>query len=212
MVEIKTPSAKNILSKLDMIGRPRFAKPTFVSPSSNLSNEPRASPRKKLKLDLGDIEKDWQAAISEMILDGEEQAGSDHLPDIGEAFNYYFDSSPTTTSPVVPNMGNANMGNGRNKGKGKRKRKRTCDSDDEVFWEPPPADASLEIPGELVLGRDKASKQSPYWPAKIKDYVPPTKRTEQGKYTVIWLDATEKNIPRDWFYTTDEDGFTLCTV
>ena len=204
-MEIETPSAKNILSKLDMIGRPRFAKPTFISPSSISSNEPTASPRKKLKRDLGDIEKLWQTAVWEMIQDGEEQAGSDHLPEIGEAFNYQFDTSPTTSSAVVPNVGKIS-----NKGKGKRKR--TCDSDDEVFWEPPPADASLDIPGELVLGREKASKTSAYWPAKIKDYVPPTKRTEQGKYTVIWLDASEQNIPRDWFYTTDEDGFALCTV
>ena len=204
-MEIKTPSAKNILSKLDMIGRPRFAKPTFVSSSSFSSIETTASPRKKLKRDLGDIEKQWQAAVSEMIQDGEEQAGSDHLPDIGEAFNYQFDASPTASHTVPPNTGK-----GRSKGKGKRKR--TCDSDDEGFWEPPPADASLEIPGELVLGREKVSKTSAYWPAKIKDYVPPTKRTEQGKYTVVWLDASEQNIPRDWFYTMDEDGFILCTV
>jgi hypothetical protein len=205
-VEIKSPSAENVLSKLDMIGRPRFAKPTFVSFLSVSSNEPTASPRKKLKRDRGDIEKRWEAAIRDMILDGEEQAGSDHLPDIGEAFNYHFDASPTTSSTVVP----TNMGKG--KGKGKGKRKRSCDSDDEGLWEPPPADVGLDIPGELVLGRDKATKTSPYWPAKIKDYVPPTKRTEHGKYTVIWLDASEQNIPRDWFYTPDEDGFAHCTV
>ena len=188
-----------------MIGRPRFAKPTFVSSSPVSSNEQMASPRKKMKRNHGDIEKHWQAAVSEMMKDGEEQAGSDHLPDIGEAFNYHFDTSPTTPSTVVPNIGK-----GRSKGKGKRKR--NCNSDDEGFWESPPADASLDIPGELVLGRDRASKTTAYWPAKIKDYVPPTKRTEQGKYTVIWLDASEQNIPRDWFYTTDEDEFALCTV
>jgi hypothetical protein len=205
-VEIETPSAINVLSKLDMLGRPRFAKPTFVSP------EPSPSPRKKLKRDFGDIEKQqqaiekqWQAAVREMIEDGEEQAGSDHLPDIGEAFNYQFDASPTTPSTEVPNVR-------KDSSKGKGKRRRSCDSEDEFFWEPPHPDASLDIPGELVLGREKASKTTPYWPAKIKDYVPPTKRTEQGKYTVIWLDASEQNIPRDWFYTTDEDGFALCTV
>ena len=208
-MEIETPSAKNILSKLDMLGRPRFAKPTFVPPSSISLNEPTASPRKKVKRDqrdLGDIEKQWETAVSEMIQDGEEQAGSDHLPDIGEAFNYQFDVSPAASFNVVHNLGRGSSS------KGKGKRKRTCDSEDEVFWEPPPADASLDIPGELVLGREKASKTSAYWPAKIKDYVPPTKRTEQGKYTVIWLDASEQNIPRDWFYTTDEDGFAFCTV
>ena len=205
-MEIKTPSAENVLSKLDVIGRSRFTKPTFVSSSSISSNKSMASPRKKLKLDRSDIEKHWGAAVREMIQDGEEQAGSDHLPDIGEAFNYHFDASPTTSTIPV----STNMGKGGSKGKGKRKR--TYDSDNESFWEPPPADAGLDIPGELVLGRDRASKSSVYWPAKIKDYVPPTKRTEQGKYTVIWLDGSEQNIPRDWFYTTDEDGFALCTV
>ena len=192
-MEITTPSAKNILSKLDMIGRPRFAKPTFVSSFSISSNEPMASPKKKLKRDHGDIEKHWQNAVREMIQDGEEQAGSDHLPDIGEAFNYHFD---------IPNEGE---GKGEGKSEGKRKRKRTCDSDDEA------ADSGLDI-GDLVLGRDRASKTSAYWPAKIKGYVPPTKRTERGKYTVTWLDGLEQNIPRDWFYTSDEDGFILCTV
>jgi hypothetical protein len=195
-VEIKTPSSKNILSKLDVIGRPRFAKPAFVSSSLISSNEPMASPRKKLKRDHGDIEKHWQDAVREMIQDGEEQAGSDNLPDIGEAFNYHFD---------IPNKGE-----GKSEGKGKRKR--TCDSDDEGFWEIPSAEDGLDIPGEPILGRERASKTSAYWPAKIKDYVPPTKRMEQGKYTVIWLDSSEQNIPRDWFYTTDEDGFALCTV
>lgn len=191
-----------------MIGRPRFNKPTFVSASSVASNRPMGSPRKKLKRDRGDVERNWEAAVLDMIQLGEEQAGSDHLPDIGEAFNYHFDAtSSTTTAPagVITNMGTA-------KSKEKGKRKRTCESDDEDFWEPPPADASLDIPGELVLGRDRASKTTAYWPAKIKNYIPPTKHTEQGKYTVIWLDSSEQHIPRDWFYTTDEDGFALCMV
>ncbi|KAF8808984.1 hypothetical protein BYT27DRAFT_7254873 [Phlegmacium glaucopus] len=208
-VEIKTPSVENVLSKLDMIGRPRFNKPTFVSASSVASHTPTASPRKKLKRDRSDVEKNWEAAVLEMVQDGEEQAGSDHLPDIGEAFNYHFDatSSTTITAPVgIP----TSMGKGKNKWKGKRKR--TCESDDEGFWESPPADSSLDIPGELVLGRDKVSKLTAYWPAKIKNYVPPTKRMEQGKYTVVWLDGSEQNISRDWFYTTDEDGFALCTL
>jgi hypothetical protein len=168
-----------------------------------------ASPRKKLKRDRGAIEKQWEAAVWEMIQDGEEQAGSDHLPGIGEAFNYHFDAISSTTAVATPAVDSRNI-KGKNKEKGKRKR--ACESDDEGFWEPSPPDVGLDIPGELVLGRERASKTSAYWPAKIKDYVPPTKRTEQGKYTVVWLDASEQNIPRGWFYTTDEDGFALCTV
>lgn len=209
-VEIKTPSIKNTLSKLDMIGRLRFNKPTFISASSVASHGPMASPRKKLKRDRDDLEKQWEAAVCDMIQDEEQEAGSDHLPDIGEAFNYHFDMTVSTTTVPVPAVVPINMGKGKSKGKGKRKR--TCDSDDEGFWEPPPPDEGLDIPGELVLGRERLSKTSVYWPAKIKSYIPPTKRTGQGKYTVIWLDGSEKNIPRDWFYTTDEDGFALCTV
>lgn len=208
-MEIKTPSVENVLSKLDMIGRPRFARPTFVSASSVPSNALlMASPRKKLKRDRDAIEKHWEAAVWEMVQDGEEQAGSDHLPGIGEAFNYPFDAT-SSTSAVATAVVPRNI-NGKSKGKGKRKR--GCESDDEGFWEPPPPDVGLDIPGELVLGRERASKTSAYWPAKIKDYVPATKPTEQGKYTVIWLDASEQSIPREWFYTTDEDGFALCTV
>lgn len=197
---------ENVLSKLDVIGRPRFAKPTFVSASSAPSNVSIASPRKKLKRVRGVVEKHWETAVWEMIQDGEEQAGSDDLPGIGEAFNYHFDTTSYTTAvaaPAVPRTIKA-----KSKGKGKR----SWESDEEGQWEPPPPDVGLEIPGELVLGRDRASKMTSYWPAKIKDYVPPRKRTEQGKYTVIWLDTSEQNIPRDWFYTTDEDGFALCTV
>lgn len=207
-MEIKTPSVKNVLSKLDVIGRPRFNNPTFVSASSVSSKMSMASPRKKLKRDRSDIEKQWEVAVWEMIQDGEEQAGSDHLPGIGEAFNYHFDPTFSPTAVTAPIRIPTNMG----RGKGKGKRKRTCESDDEGSWEPPPADGSLDIPGELILGRERSSKTSVYWPAKIKNYVPPTKRMEQGKYTVIWLDGSEQSIPRDWFYTTDEDGFALCTV
>lgn len=202
-MEIKTPSVENILSKLDVIGRPRFNKPKFVSASSVASI---VSPRKKLKRDRSAIEKHWETAVWEMIQDGEEQAGSDHLPDIGEAFNYPFDATSSTTTVAASVITPVNIGKGKGKGK------RTCGSDDEGFWEPPTPDGALDIPGELVLGRDKASKTSLYWPAKIKNYVPPMKRTEQGKYTVIWLDSSEQDIPRDWFYTTDEDGFALCKV
>ena len=89
-----------------------------------------------------------------------------------------------------------------------RKKQKTEDD----TWVAPGPDFDLDIPGELILARDHASDSAEYWPAKIVAYVPPTKRTQEPKYEVAFLDQTKRKIPRSWFYVMEEDGFSSCRV
>lgn len=105
--------------------------------------------------------------------------------------------------------------------KGKRKRKDISETSadehqvtyvnkKEERWDE--VDDELDLPGELVLGRDGPSKDIDYWPAKLINYIPPTKPNQAGKYAVTWLDGTTGQIPRSWFYTMSEDEFATCKV
>ncbi|KAF8163660.1 hypothetical protein B0H34DRAFT_795339 [Crassisporium funariophilum] len=216
--DIKSPCAQNMLSKLDTIERLRFKTPTFVSSSTDSSDTNiLASPRKKRKIDRKVIEKKWHAAVHEMMLDGEEQAGSDYLPGVGEAFNsnWLFGPSPSGAISAPAKLSSTETpASVKKPGKGKRKRRESDEETDfeDDFWESPPLEEDIEMPGELVLARDKASKNVDYWPAQITDYIPPANRRQQAKFTVTWLDTSTSNIPRDWFYRTHEDGFALCKL
>ncbi|KIM48648.1 hypothetical protein M413DRAFT_34897, partial [Hebeloma cylindrosporum] len=84
--------------------------------------------------------------------------------------------------------------------------------DEEDLWEPPPRDDGMDIPGELVLARDKAATTVCYWPGQLLAYIPPTTRKQQAKYTIMWLDGTTQDIPRSWFYAMEDDGFAVCKL
>lgn len=84
--------------------------------------------------------------------------------------------------------------------------------DEEDAWKPPPLDEEMDIPGELVLARDKASTTVSYWPGQLLAYIPPATRKQEPKFTVMWLDGMTQNIPRSWFYRMEDDGFTVCKV
>lgn len=208
------------MSKLDALGRWRYTTPTFIS----LFQQQTIPSSKRSKTELTEtetsrleaIKQKWKDAIEEMRRE-EEEEGSDYLPDIGEMvtrplpfMNPFPITGQTSSQGKLPN------GQGKKKGKRKRDDLNARFSDD--AWEPPPPDDTLQIPGELVLGREGGGKgastihNTAHWPAKILGYVPPSHRKQVPKYRVKWLDGTEAEIPRFWFYTMAEENFAICKV
>lgn len=91
-------------------------------------------------------------------------------------------------------------------------------SDDEpedkaASWRPPPANFMYEIPGELVLTRER-KRDTQYWPSKLMKYHPPTKPTEKPLYEILFFDGTVKKFPddEDMFFTPSHEGFRTCKV
>ena len=82
---------------------------------------------------------------------------------------------------------------------------------DEGPWVPPRANFEYDIPGELVLARDRVNATQ-YWPAKILEYIPPKHRKQKARYKVLFFDHTIKDITEDMFFTDTQDGFATCKV
>jgi len=212
-VTIHEPSEANIISKLDELGRWRYQSPSFAlsplrqSPSKKLGDECEGverSPREELQ-------SRWKNAVIEMKQAEEAEQDSDYLPDVGEISSW-----ATSGLSLSQDSNKHEKMNGRGKRNGKRKRDEL--SDEDVAWEPPPPDDNLQIPGEVVLGRENPGRGSSaihnvdHWPAKILGYKAPVHRKQQPKYLVKWLDGSEGEIMRSCFYTVDEEGFALCKV
>ncbi|KAF9469412.1 hypothetical protein BDZ94DRAFT_1303884 [Collybia nuda] len=213
-IEIRKPCEYNIQSLNDLLHRPRFDSPTFVIPSDFDGDDLHESPRKKQKRDRGDLEERWSIAVADMVRKkADEEEGSDDLPEVGTLEFKYIPASPTKDAKGTPN--------GSQKEKTRRKSEIFLDDETNAYlelgaievdrWSPPPADDTLTIPGELILAREKRPNTT-YWPARILQYVPPKKRSQEPKYLVEFLDGKKLYIPRDIFYTTDEDSFATCEV
>ena len=86
------------------------------------------------------------------------------------------------------------------------------DEDEEDTWKPPPRDDDMDIPGELVLARDKAAMTVSYWPGRLLAYIPPATRKQQPKYTVMWLDGMTQDIQHSWFSRMEGHRFIVCKV
>jgi hypothetical protein len=204
VVEISSPSERNIKSLLAPNGTLRYDSNTFRPLKA--FDQILASARKKRKTnDNTDIESKWRAAVDKMM--EEHEIDNDGLPSVGLAFS---DGLYGSVRQAI----NLTSTNGKfprkiaNKGKGKRVS--SSDSDTSDRWSPPPPDPILVIPGELVFAREP--KGTIYWPAKLEAYIPPTKATQKPKYKVVYLDDTRCNITRDLFFTSDQEGFTDCKV
>ncbi len=68
--------------------------------------------------------------------------------------------------------------------------------------------------GELCLAKSKATG-TVYWPARILQVKKSTgKPTGKQKKTfrIMFLDKKEKDIPRNWFYTSSQEEFCTCSV
>ena len=207
----------NILSLEDSVQRARFDSPTFVTALTFTENM-EGSPRKKQKHDRGDKGDLWGVAVSELLQEKEDDQGSDVMPEVGTlGFAAYVSSGPPSPTKSV-------KGTPQSKGTGKKNAQSVSDAEDEFDmdvsdavkreedrWSPPPADDSLEIPGELIFAREKPSSAY-YWPARILEYVPPKKRTQEGKYRLEFLDNLVLVVARKSFFTSEEDGFNTCKV
>lgn len=167
-----------------------------------ISDDVRMSPRKKQKTSGEGIAKGWPEAVAEMMREKEED-DDDDLPNPAFAFN-----SGSLLAAQSPR---------RMKGKGKQRLRSDSEDEDDASamivederWSPPPPDYDLDIPGELVLAKEKGT----FWPAKVLEYIPPVKRTQkQGKYRIRWLDMKERHLYRSQFYTSAQDEFGTCKV
>ena len=85
----------------------------------------------------------------------------------------------------------------------------------EVDWRAPPPEETLQIPGEPVFAESQRrgrGLKGYYWPAKIIRYVPPSSSREPQRYTVLFMDSFEEDLPRNKFYTYTDDEFGTCKV
>ncbi|KAF5377048.1 hypothetical protein D9757_007700 [Collybiopsis confluens] len=201
-IRVQNTGPENTLSLTDRHGRPRFD--TFSSarhPASVLS-----SPRKKAKRAVSDIKTNWQAAVGEILREKEDQ--DDGLPPIEFALSAA-----------------SRLSKRKDKGKGQMKSKIKLPSPDELEIdelesdeELPEPDELLQIPGELVLARDKAEKNVSHWPAKLLAFVAPSPnssgnpRSKEPKYRIVFLDDTKKEVPRSWFYACHDLEFGTCQI
>ncbi|KAJ3999164.1 hypothetical protein F5050DRAFT_1805302 [Lentinula boryana] len=213
---IQNPSADNILSLTDSLGRPRFG-------STSARRKPMSvfgSPKKKQKHALSAANPNWQAAVCEILRDKEDE--DDGLPPIEFALS----AASRFASASASQGANSSKRHTRTTGKPKWKER---DSDDNETvdqnasegnvsdWDPPEADEMLDIPGELVLARNRADRKIAHWPAKLLAYIPPLKpkgrsRQKEPKYRVLWLDDTKQEVPRSWFYACHEPEFGTCEM
>lgn len=199
--------------------RARFDSPTFVTALSFTENM-EGSARKKQKYDRGDKEELWGVAVAELLQEKEDDQGSDVMPEVGTlGFAAYVSSGPLSSASPTKSV----KGTPQPKGIDRKNTKSVSDAEDgfdmeisgfkreEDTWSPPPADDSLEIPGELIFARENPSSAY-YWPARILEYVPPKRRTQEGMYRLEFLDNLVLVISRKCFFTSEEDGFTTCKV
>lgn len=112
----------------------------------------------------------------------QKEADDDGLPEVGFALSSYYASVRTPSAATE-----------------------TQESDSEP--EEPPDDID---PFTIVYARDRRNRTA-YWPARVMEYVP-GKRKRRGRWRVQFVDNTEELIPRDWFFTMDQDQFGLCQL
>src|ERR1700722_5170999 len=204
-VEIPSPSEHNILPLLTPDTNLRFDPTTFRL--ARTVDQVTESPRKRRK--KGDpaqgtaaIELKWRASVSKMM--DEHEKDNDGLPSVGLAYSDdLYGSARNVDSWLPPKVASKVT-------KGKQTRASTPEPEPSDRWTPPPPDPTLDVPGELVLAREP--KGTHYWPAMLEEYIPPLKPTQKAKYKVRFLDESTYAVPRDTFFTSDEEGFATCKV
>ena len=84
---------------------------------------------------------------------------------------------------------------------------------EEESYKPPAQCILYEIPGELILAKER-KKDTQYWPAKIMRYHAPSRPSEKPLYEVLFFDGMVKKLPDDgdMFFTEGQAGFHACKV
>lgn len=153
-----------------------------------------SSPRKRVKYDYTELNATWFKACRHLLADKEEEEDSD-LPDPDFAFTGSALDRPRKHAEMSED--DADFGD------------LFIDAKTVKEWIEPEPDDSLQIPGELVLAREKPSANTDYWPAKLLEFKT-REGFSKGKYLVEYLDTTTKQIPREWFFAPDNEGFASC--
>ncbi|EMD38144.1 hypothetical protein CERSUDRAFT_72728 [Gelatoporia subvermispora B] len=176
----------------------------FNETTSRLSGRPTdtlASPRKKHK---SDVVARWGEALNRML-----QADEDDN-----------DGLPAMLSAHIEYGGGSNKGAGAPNGlprHDKTQRGTVAPTGweativEEKPWRAPSANFAYELPGELVLAKEKRANTD-YWPAQLLEYVKPRNPKEKPKYRVGFYDGTTKVLEEGMFYATSDDGFRTCTL
>ncbi|KAJ7264951.1 hypothetical protein B0H12DRAFT_1101557 [Mycena haematopus] len=190
VVAVETPHAENLKPIVDTSDEIRFTKPEYV-----VSSKHTPSPAKRRKLDKADLKADleakWIAAVSQAVHDYQH----DVMPSL--EFLRSVRAIPSHALPARTVSEDALS--------------ELSDAPRSERWSPPPPDTSLEIPGEKILARESKSSKF-YWPAKILDYIQPSRPSESALYEIQWVDNKTAKIPRDFFYSLEEDGFGTCRL
>jgi hypothetical protein len=193
IVKLKTPSVSNLQPMTDARGRIRFGEYTMaIQRLQALSRSPRKKPRME-ETDFGaDAVDRWKEGVQKMLREYEDEGESDADPFPALNNNNNNTKPPTTKAarhaaptPAAPRAASP--------------------------FVPAPPDPTLDIPGELVLAREK-NGSTVYWPAKLEEYVCPQGPRQKPKYRVEFLDRSTMAIPRNWFYTSEEPEFATCKV
>ena len=171
---------------------------------------PYASPVKKRKLNGGNN----YFPISSKHAQSPSLKGKQSVPDPdsdSELPAYYAVWSSQQTAP--PSQDDAEtisrQPERKAKSKGKRKKRSSVASEKEPAQEDDEFERSLlQIPGELIYA--KAMPKGEYWPALIEEYIKDGE--DKGQYRIIWMDDSKQNIPRSWFYTSQDEEFITCKV
>lgn len=171
----------------------RFDEKTFA-PSRPLA-ELALSPRKRRRTDWHELVARWGEA-RDLMLKAHQDAN---------------DGMPLLLSRYIADVSSPR--------RNKHKRGASCVSADlsddatPSTWKPPPPNFMYDIPGELILAKDR-KRDKHCWPAKIMKYHPPRNHKEKPLYEILFFDGTVKKVPddEDMFYTPAHEGFRTCKL
>lgn len=195
---IHSPSPSNILP-VAFGGTLRFNETNFRrSGQTTMAHE---SPKKKQKSDL---EARWRTARDLMLK--ADQDDNDGLPML---LSSYVGTDSPSSSRIAARA--------RTTGKQERTGEQTLSDagspvkSRERAWRAPSCDPTYDLPGELVLAKEKKTRTQ-YWPARLLRYLKPENPKQKPKYEVEFFDGEILQLEPNLFYTTLDKGFNTCKV